>query len=274
MEDFQWFSYSATSSTWTHGLIMFSYEGDGTLSDGFDTELYSGCYLAQGICAATSQGDPDPQQVAVVPDSSYEFEWLESDRGPSSTTAGTSNDLYTYIGVDFSGTTPAGGAWSLIDGNFPGRCDTIATSTDGCVNNEFVPVAAYDSTVLPLVAPVAQHVYNAQTGGLTTAWGVDPRVKSNGSYLTRDMNEADINANRQTACGNVTVPPGDSCDEFPLASTHQGASFNSDYSIAIVPSSANSSQGGIMSNFYSSNRVIDGDLFLVRAILPDGTASW
>jgi hypothetical protein len=75
-------------------------------------------------------------------------------------------------------------------------------------------------------------------------------------------------------CGNATVPPGDSCDEFPLASTHQGAAFNTDYSIAIVPSSANSSQGGIMSNFYSSNRVIDGDLFLVKAILPSGAASW
>jgi hypothetical protein len=29
-----------------------------------------------------------------------------------------------------------------------------------------------------------------------------------------------------------------------------------------------------MSNFYSSNRVIDGDVFLVRAVLSNGTASW
>jgi hypothetical protein len=59
-----------------------------------------------------------------------------------------------------------------------------------------------------------------------------------------------------------------------MASTYEGAAFNSDYSIAIVPASANSSQGGILSNFYGSNRVIDNDLFMVLSVLPNGTASW
>ena len=52
------------------------------------------------------------------------------------------------------------------------------------------------------------------------------------------------------------------------------AAFNSDYSTAIVPESANSSQGGLTGAFYTGNRVIDSDEFYVRAILANGTASW
>jgi len=65
-----------------------------------------------------------------------------------------------------------------------------------------------------------------------------------------------------------------SCDEYPLASTHQGAAFNSDFSAVTVPPAANNSQGGLTRAFYRANRVIDGDPFYVRAILPDGTPSW
>ena len=121
---------------------------------------------------------------------------------------------------------------------------------------------------------MAQHIYDAQNGGLVTAWGVDPSLRSNGAYLARDMNPADNTANNRAACGSVTPPPGSNCDEFPMASTYEGAAFNTDYSTTIVPASANSSQGGILSNFYSSNRVIDNDLFMVLSVLPTGTASW
>jgi hypothetical protein len=121
-----------------------------------------------------------------------------------------------------------------------------------------------------LVGPVAQHIFNAQNGGLITAWGVPPSVRSNGAALTRDMNPIDIAANRTAAC--TGVPP--SCDEYPLATTHQGAAFNFDFSTATVPPAANNSQGGLTRAFYRANRVIDGDPFYVRAILLNGTPSW
>lgn len=92
--------------------------------------------------------------------------------------------------------------------------------------------------------------------------------------LAMPTRQADINANRAAACRGLTVPTGDSCDEFPLASTYEGAAFQSDFSAVPVPASANSSQGGLTGAFYTSNRVVDGDAFYVRAILPDGTASW
>jgi len=128
------------------------------------------------------------------------------------------------------------------------------------------------------VAPVAQHIYTAQSGvasgGLSIAWGVPSNFNSTRKPLNRDMNQSDINANRNAACAGVPIPTGDSCDEFPLASTYQGAAFQSVYSAVAVPSSANNSQGGLTSAFYTSNRVNDDDPFYVDAVLPNGTYSW
>jgi len=44
--------------------------------------MYSGCYLATGICTAISLGNPDPQSVTVLPSSTQEFGWTEYDDGP------------------------------------------------------------------------------------------------------------------------------------------------------------------------------------------------
>ncbi len=136
------------------------------------------------------------------------------------------------------------------------------------VDEDFTPTIAYDVRQNPLVGPVAQHVHNAQNGDLDTPWGnpSDP--------LRRATDPADITANRNAACGKVKVPSGDSCDEFPLASSYQGAAFQDDFSTAVVPSSANNSQGGITSNFYTGNRVVDDDAFYVLAVLSTGATSW
>lgn len=80
-------------------------------------------------------------------------------------------------------------------------------------------------------------------------------------------------ANTRAACAHVVTGPGQSCDEFPLASTFQGAAFQPVFSAVAVPASANSSQGGITGTIYSSNRVIDDDAFYVLAALPNGTRS-
>lgn len=277
-EDQQWTTYSATSKTWAHGVFVIGYDfnNTGDLASGFDGYLESNCSIAAGICTAVSLNrldGKDPQSVQVTPGSKQEFAWDETDAGPSSTTASAENILDGHLGVNWE--VPFLPPLIFYDtAQLVGRCDTMASATDGCADEDFTATLTYDSTANPLVGPVAQHVYDAQNGGLATAWGVPPSVKSNGALLYRDMNQSDINANRQAACGNFTPPPGDSCDEYPLASTYEGAAFNADYSVVGVPPSANSSQGGITSAFYTGNRVIDNDGFYVRAILPDGTASW
>lgn len=95
---------------------------------------------------------------------------------------------------------------------------------------------------------------NALAGQSAPAYAYD-------NPLTRATNPSTINANRNAACANVAP----SCDEYPMASTYQGAGFQPDFSTASVPASANSSQGGILSQFYGTNRVLDGDPFWVSA---------
>jgi len=285
-EDLQWASYSATSSTWEHGLETLGYEtgATGTLEDGFSALLQSNCFFdGAGICTATSLTTPDPQPVDITPHSTSVFEWTEQDAGPASTTAGSDTILSGTLGVVWDVTAPVPGiaidvpnaAVGSPTTGLDGRCDTIATRTDGCVNDLFIPTLTYNSRSNPLVGPVARHIYTAQTatpanGGLKTKWG----VPASGEPLNRDMSASDQRANRRAACSKVRLRPGTSCDEYPLATTYEGAAFNSDFSVFVVPTSANDSQGGITGSFYGSNRVIDDDAFWVRAILPNGTASW
>lgn len=276
-EDAQWTSYSATSSSWTHGLIVVGYPigagAWGVLQTGISGQLYSDCYLASGICTASSLGNPDPQSVTIPPSSTQEFGWTEYDDGPSATTANSYNYMDGYLGIvwDLDIIPPV----TVTDtSELSGRCDTIATATDGCVDEYYYPILTYNSITNPLVAPVAQSIYAAQNGGLSIAWGVPSNYNGAGQPLERTMSQSDINANRSAACGSVTVPSGDSCDEFPMASTYEGAAFQSVYTTAIVPSSANSSQGGLTGAFYSSNRVIGYDPFYVNVVLTNGTPSW
>lgn len=274
-EDFQWASFNASNLTWFHGLETYAISGTDDLAEGFTGQLSSGCNEIGSICSSISENDPDPQTVAVAEDSLYTFAWEETDTGAASSTIDGIDSLGPSLGVTLVAETPSGSTSELFDASLAGRCDSVLQGSIGCVDNLFIPTVVYDSTTTPNITAVAQHVYTAQNGGLSTAWGADPNVVANGQYLTRDMTPGDSDLNRSAACSDfVPKSDGDSCDEFPLASTYQGAAFNSDYSTASVPLTANQSQGGVMSSFYTSNRVLDADPFLILAVLADGTASW
>jgi hypothetical protein len=280
-EDAQWNSYSATSQSWTHGLIVVGYPAPtyawGTLVSGVSAQMDSGCYLATGICTAISLGNPDPQSVTVLPSSTQEFGWTEYDDGPSATTANSSNWMDSYLGVSWDlDIVPPEPVNDLSE--LSGRCDTMATATDGCVDEYYYPVLTYNAQTNPLVEPVAEHILKAQSGvangGLSIAWGVPSAYNSTGQPLTRDATPGDDTRNRNVACANVTLQTGQNCDEFPLATTYQGAYFQPVYSAVAVPASANSSQGGLTSAFNNSNRVIDDDPFYVNVVLMNGQVSW
>lgn len=267
-DDFQWNTYSATSLDWTHDLVISVGVGTGDLVGGTSAEVNSGCSLAGG-CVVLSSVNPDTAVYDLAPGTLESNEWVEEDAGSVPVTANSVDYVDPFLGVGVFGNLTAS-PWGFNDyGNgLVGRCDNTVGGTTGCVDEDFTPVVSYDTTKNPLVGPVAQHIYNAQNGGLATPWG------NPSNPLQRDTSQADINANRTAACGGVKVPTGDSCDEFPLASTYQGAAFQSDFSTAIVPASANNSQGGITSNFYTGNRIIDGDSFYVLAVLSTGATSW
>ncbi|WOT40573.1 NucA/NucB deoxyribonuclease domain-containing protein [Streptomyces coeruleorubidus] len=59
-------------------------------------------------------------------------------------------------------------------------------------------------------------------------------------------------------------PPGKSCDEYPFASTWQGAKYgNGKFSRRMVNAKQNTDAGKALKGFYTYSRVLEGDRFLV-----------
>ncbi|PKV82909.1 NucA/NucB deoxyribonuclease domain-containing protein [Streptomyces sp. TLI_146] len=146
------------------------------------------------------------------------------------------------------------------------RCDStpyVSSRAGGCVYPAYTPtysISVHD----PLVDQVAWHILWAQQN-LNNAWGVE----GVGPALHRTTSRDVINANRRTACPRSRHrPPGTSCDEYPFASSYEGASRNADYSWHMVPRDQNSREGGsdYRLKFYRDNRVLDHDAFWVHIV--------
>ncbi|MFE1444414.1 NucA/NucB deoxyribonuclease domain-containing protein [Streptomyces sp. NPDC058739] len=59
-------------------------------------------------------------------------------------------------------------------------------------------------------------------------------------------------------------PPGTSCDEYPFATTWQGAyQSGGRFSRRMLDDDQNTEAGGALNGFYTYSRVIEGDRFLV-----------
>lgn len=243
-EDQQWIDESAASLTWTHGLQVLGYTelALGELADGVSGEMYSGCFLAEGICSDTSLGEPDPQTVAILPGGTYNFGWDESDTGPALTEAGAVDTLNPYLGVDWD-IAAADQTTSFTDvGTLDDRCDDAA-QTDagdpgddstvppvdtgpGCVDQNNIPTLFLSLATYGASAALVQW---AQANELS-AWG----LQGVGQPLTRLASKATQMTNRTTICGASVFTPDpalntalapyndqDSCDEFPFAATYQ-----------------------------------------------------
>jgi len=128
------------------------------------------------------------------------------------------------------------------------RCDTKLTPRQACVFGSFRPTVAYSRAAIP---EISAHIARALAAGRP---GALHRARSG------------IAARRRAACPPAVVKrfrrarPGGSCDEYPFASTSEGGGGAS---IANVPAAEQRSQGGLMSGFYSSQRMLDGDAFRV-----------
>jgi hypothetical protein len=126
---------------------------------------------------------------------------------------------------------------------------------------------------------LARHIQEAQWSGLPGAPG--------GSPLTRLTDGGLQELNRTFACpGHYPRPPGRSCDEYPFASTWQGAYTSGSsahartqswcqvdepvttgpygWSVCMIDDWQNSAGGGALGNWFVANRVISGDPFYVH----------
>lgn len=142
----------------------------------------------------------------------------------------------------------------------------------GCVVPWYPAEVIYSMSRYP---SLATHVDLAQSSGLPGGTLFDP--------LNRNVNDADINQNRNLACGDAPSIAGKSCDEYPLATTYQGLAFGgtrrtftgcninaptgvtgpTGVSACMITATENSAQGALMAAFYYDYRVLGGDPYRV-----------
>lgn len=198
------------------------------------------------------------------------------------TIAATGTSGYATNTFLWSFVTPGYPRSNNVSQNSPGmRCDNaIGGRTIGCV----VPSAALGLVFSRTGSypEFARHVADAQASGL-------PGDYPSGPPLTRLTDSTLINRNRTTACKrSYQAPPGKSCDEYPFASTYQGAytgggnprtfdwcsitlagppsTGSRGYSVCMINDRQNSGAGGVLGGFYSKYRYLAGDPFLIEIV--------
>ncbi|MFF7928993.1 NucA/NucB deoxyribonuclease domain-containing protein [Streptomyces mirabilis] len=140
----------------------------------------------------------------------------------------------------------------------PVRCDNAlpGTSKIGCVMPNIPEMVYAKNGPYP---ELAKHIEYAQnTKNLPGKHGTQ-------RYLTRLTNQTKITQNRKKACPSSRHrPPGKQCDEYPFASTWQGASTGGgQFSWRMINATQNEDGGRALKNFYGYNRIIEKDKFLV-----------
>jgi hypothetical protein len=224
-------------------------------------------------CSPSAQNGAMPFVEGEMQTASYGF--LESVPSGPTSMVNLDNKLSFGFSTD---DIPAPGASSMgfagVGKPDPIRCDNTNNNSGytngGCVMRYFDPIWVVSDGMYPTLGLVAKHMAMA-TGNLPGYAGLAglPGVYPNSPLTFRpDLHDA----NYARACGSVSPPPAEvlagntSCDEYPFASTFQGAANPSvPYSICWVPSEANSSQGGVFKDFNNENRVLNGDDFFVDA---------
>lgn len=139
------------------------------------------------------------------------------------------------------------------------RCDNALPGSTriGCALPQYLPEMVYaKSGPYP---ELAGHIDYAQTTKNL------PGRHGTTRFLTRLSDKAKVKANRRKACpDHLPRPPGETCDEYPFASTWQGASTGDGrFSRRMINKVQNSDGGTALGVFYTYNRLLGKDRFLV-----------
>jgi hypothetical protein len=164
------------------------------------------------------------------------------------------------------------------------RCDDASPERPGvigCVQPNWAGTYHLSSAAFP---EVAHHVRRAQASGLP---GADEPLHRLSNRSFQDNNRA-IACPRSRTPSDDPPPFGPSCDEYPFASTWQGAWVSQQaggrgrtfdgcgldhslprltgpgWSACMVPFRQNGRAGSDLAKFYRDNRIIDGDPFFVQ----------
>lgn len=237
--------------TWRHEVYAEVTEAVGLAAVG--TELLVDLICSTN-CAVTERTNPSAW-TPVLAGSSLTGRW--DVRSPGTAIEYTSQTL--QVGVRNAVATPPHPT-ILLD-PIATRCDSEpGNTTAGCAFNEITAVFTL-SVSDPSVNETAQHIALAQF-----ELPGSPGSLIAGNPLTRLTDPVARVANRTAACqGFVPARPRDQCDEYPFASTYQGAALAGpgNFSVASVAGLDNTTAGGRLGAFYQRNRIYDGEEFYV-----------
>ncbi|NEA86649.1 hypothetical protein G3I38_18030 [Streptomyces sp. SID7958] len=138
------------------------------------------------------------------------------------------------------------------------RCDNAlpGTSKPGCVMPHIPEMVYAKNGEYP---ELAKHIAYAQNTKKL------PGKHGTKSYLSRLTDKKKIKENRGKACpASLKRPKGKQCDEYPFASTWQGAKTGGGkFSRRMIDGRQNEEGGKALGRFYLYNRIIEKDKFLV-----------
>ena len=215
--------------------------------------FFRGPYV-QSVAAWAAEGD----FTAKV----YDFNQpASSGWGPDQISYGAINWHFAVPGAE---QPPANGP----DSQF--RCDSasylVGNAGEGCV---FPWVTETMNFYVSQSGEVANHILNALYHPEETIPDKPGKVipgRPGTQPLHRTTDPAQINAHRSLAVATCQLywpnyaQEGLECDEFPFATTLEGASPDDNFSVEPVPARDNQSGGGVESAFYTYRRIIGDDV--------------
>ena len=270
------YSYDYTArdeKVWSSQIEVSVLSAWGIAAAGVSARLQPSC---SGACK-TAGGVVGLQPLAIGVDARSQAYWEWKRSGPK--TAGFSHPGWTLTAMVPGRNIRQQAVLPLDDV----RCDNIiGNSRAGCVFPQAIPSITFKRATYWFFG---SHVVSAQYSGL-------PGSFWSGRPLHRTRDRSVIAANRSVACpptsaGGPIRPQDYSCDEYPFASTSEGAAaaplegrtsafcqypglptINESpqgWSACMIPKSENSSSGAVLNHqLYRAYRVLDGDAFWIE----------
>ncbi|CUW33346.1 NucA/NucB deoxyribonuclease domain-containing protein [Streptomyces reticuli] len=251
--------------------MMVGYEfSDRTLSRwAYQVALLEYQRWGQGTAGTKAQGSASCRRKCKVANGSFPSQTISASKNPYGQYFIDTTINVRKRGQKGSGsavithhfTNPAWGTSTPVElGTTDVRCDTALpgrTTQVGCINQGYVPEMVYNKR--GEYPELAKHIAYAQDVKKL------PGKHGTKQYLTRLTDKKKITKNRDKACPSSRPrPQGKSCDEYPFATTWQGASTGSGkFSWRMINARQNSQGGNALNNFYTYNRIIEKDRFLV-----------
>jgi hypothetical protein len=222
--------------------------------------------------------------------------WVEYRVLTSDATAATSVDSKILNGFSWSweAFTPSGPPIPLAGTDadlIPFRCDSasyMSSPNGGCIFTDVLPFlscsAATDPDPTKNIAAVAQHIYHALTSPADTYPEIEQVKQIPGGYgIVSDANplaavpvhrldsssqQYSDNRGESTRQCRIYFPGyaalGLQCDEFPFASTVEGAASGGGYSVSALDGQQNGNAGNQLGTWYGNDRILHEDSFWVQ----------